>query len=299
MVRRRLGRDRALALARADGLDAALSELARTAYGHEVHPGMDLRDARHAVSAVTLWHLRVLAGWGPALGAGRLRALVAGFEVANISGHLAALEGRDTRQPFELGSMAGVWPLVARAPDAAEVRRVLTASPWGDPGTEEFAAMRIALRLAWARRVAEAAPEAGGWAAAWAALAVARSLAVGARLTPGTPADRDVAALLGSRWRAARSATDLRPLVPLGARWVLTEAGADLDGEDGLWVAEARWWRRVEADAARLAASARPDPAVMVGVAGLLGADAWRVRAALELAARGGGPAGDVLDAVA
>ncbi len=40
------------------------------------------------------------------------------------------------------------------------------------------------------------------------------------------------------------------------------------------------------------------EPDVLVGVAALMAADAWRVRAALELAARGGSPL-EVFDAVA
>ena len=44
---------------------------------------------------------------------------------------------------------------------------------------------------------------------------------------------------------------------------------------------------------------ADPGPGTVVGVAGLLGVDAWRVRGALELAARGGGRLAEVFDAVA
>ena len=298
LARRRLGRARALELARLESLDAALTELARTPYGRDVRPGMDLAAARHAVSSVLLWHLRVLAGWGPALGAGRLSTLVAGFEAANISGHLAALDGRGTRPVFDLGSMAGVWPHVARTTSAGDVRRVLAASPWGDPGTEDFAGIRSALRFAWARRVAQAAPEAATWAAAGAALALARSLAVGAPPAAGSSAARDVTTVLGARWQRATSPDELTRALAPSLRWVFAaeEPGGT---EPALWRAEARWWARVEADAARLAAPSRPDPGAAVGVAGLLGTDAWRVRGALEVAARGGGPLAEVLDAVA
>jgi hypothetical protein len=299
LARRRLGRDGALRLARLEGLEPALAELAQTPYGHDVRRGMDLPAARHAVSAAALWNLRVLAGWGPALGAGRVYALVAGFEAANISGHLAAIDGRVPSPPFELGSMAGVWPVVARARVPAEVRRVLASSPWGDPGTEDFAGVRLALRLAWARRVAAAVPEAALWAGASTALAMARALAVGAAPAPGTPAARDATRLLGSRWATARSPGDLVDALPHSVRWALSGVDPGSWAEADLWQAEARWWVRVESDAAALAVPPRPDPSVVVGVAGLLGADAWRIRAALELAARGGGPLAEVLDAVA
>jgi len=299
LARRRLGRDGALRLARLEGLEPALAELTLTPYGHAVQRGMDLPAARHAVSATALWHLRILAGWGPALGAGRVYALVAGFEAANISGRLAAIDGRVPSPPFELGSMAGVWPSVARAGGATEVRRVLASSPWGDPGTEDFAGIRLALRLAWARRVAQAVPEAALWAGASAVLAMARAFAVGAPPAPDTPAARDATRLLGSHWATARGPRDLVDAVPRSVRWALSGIDGDSWADADLWRAEASWWGRVESDAATLTVAPRPDPGVVVGVAGLLGADAWRIRAALELAARGGGPLAEVLDAVA
>jgi hypothetical protein len=176
---------------------------------------------------------------------------------------------------------------------------VLSASPWGDPGTDAFAGVRLALRLAWARRVSQAAPEAAGWAGAWAALAMARALSVGAVPAPGTPAARDAVMLLGARWQGARNLGDLAGAVPRSLRWALSAAAADPGNAEALWQAEAKWWSRVESDAAVLAVAPRPDPGAVVGVAGLLGADAWRTRAALELAARGGGRLAEVLDAVA
>jgi hypothetical protein len=144
-----------------------------------------------------------------------------------------------------------------------------------------------------------AVPEAAQWATASAALAVARALAVGAAPAAGTPAARDATTLLGARWPSAQSPAELAEALPRSVRWALAGVGAGPpDGVD-LWQAEARWWHRVESDAAALAVPPRPDPGVVVGVAGLLGADAWRIRAALELAARGGGRLAEVLDAVA
>ena len=54
-----------------------------------------------------------------------------------------------------------------------------------------------------------------------------------------------------------------------------------------LWAAEARWWSRVEADAAQMVLRSRYGPSAVVGIAMLLAHDAWLTRAALGAAARG------------
>jgi hypothetical protein len=54
----------------------------------------------------------------------------------------------------------------------------------------------------------------------------------------------------------------------------------------------------MDRDARAMVARSLPGREVLVGAAGLLAADAWRIRGALELAARGGGR-GDDADAVA
>jgi hypothetical protein len=74
-------------------------------------------------------------------------------------------------------------------------------------------------------------------------------------------------------------------------------AVAGVDEPGGLWRAEARWWARLEQDAAGLLRGSRYDVAPVVGTVAMLSADAWRVRAGLELAARGGRP-GEVFDAL-
>jgi hypothetical protein len=48
-----------------------------------------------------------------------------------------------------------------------------------------------------------------------------------------------------------------------------------------------------------MAARSTFDVSSSVGVVGLLAADAWRTRAALQVAARGGGDLEELLDAVA
>jgi hypothetical protein len=92
----------------------------------------------------------------------------------------------------------------------------------------------------------------------------------------------------------AASLTDLAGTLPGDAAWVLERVGDP--GE--LWRAEAAWWRRVEHDGFRLLRDARFGPSRLLGAAAVLAVDAWRVRAALEVAARGGKGL-EVFDAVA
>ena len=81
------------------------------------------------------------------------------------------------------------------------------------------------------------------------------------------------------------------------AAWAL----AGVHDADGLWIAEARWWRRVEDDARALFARGADGVSVLTGAAALVAVDARRVSAALAAAAaRGGSKAAlEVLDAVA
>ncbi len=123
LARRRLGEEGAKHLARSGSLPAALAALGTTSYGPAVRADMDLVTAQRAVSATVLWHLRVLAGWGPPLGAGPLRALAAGFEIANVSGHLARLAGEPAPAPYALGSMATAGRRSRVARSVADVRR--------------------------------------------------------------------------------------------------------------------------------------------------------------------------------
>ncbi|MGY4742259.1 V-type ATP synthase subunit D [Streptomyces sp. ATMOS53] len=50
-------------------LDGALRYLAATPYWHDINPGATPAEAQRTVSAALLWHLRVLAGWQPAVAA--------------------------------------------------------------------------------------------------------------------------------------------------------------------------------------------------------------------------------------
>ena len=68
------------------------------------------------------------------------------------------------------------------------------------------------------------------------------------------------------------------------ARWVLD----GIDQVQDLWRGEAAWWHRVEQDGFALLRGSGYDRKPVVGALAVLAVDAWRVRAALETAARGG-----------
>lgn len=281
---RRLGHAGSSRIANASSLALAVADLSRTAYGRDVRAGMDLRSAQHAVYVTLAWHLRILAGWAPVHGADRVRRLAAGFEIANIIGGLARIAGRPSEPPYALGALAVGWATIAPARTPAAVRKALASSAWGDPGSDDLAAIRTVLDAAWARRVSDRVPEAQAWASAFAALLVARALAAGVSLANADVARRHIGAVLGLRWERAATLGDLAGLVPRAAAWVLE----GVTGPDDLWRAEARWWNRLEADGLRLCATPRPEPGIVVGLVALLAVDAWRTRGALERAARGG-----------
>lgn len=269
LARRRMGRAAARALAASPSLDAAVATLAATPYRHDVHPGQDLAEAQRGVAATLLWHLRVLAGWLPREGADTMRLLVAWFEIANVEDLLHRLAGGAAEEPFRLGTLATAWPRLERARSPAELRTTLATSRWGDPGAETPWAVMVGMRLSWAARLAAAVDRAAAWAAG-------------------------AAALLGPAALAATSLPELLDRLPARARWALLGVA----GLDELWQAEARWWTRVERDGFELLRATGQGPAPVLGAVAVLGVDAWRVRAALELAARGGRPL-EVFDALA
>jgi hypothetical protein len=246
---------------------------------------MSLQDAQGAVSATTLWHYRVLGGWVPSQGVQLLRVLAAGFEIANTDGLLRSLhEGRtrpDAARSYRLGALATAWPRLEHAGSDAALRALLAASPWGDPGDESPWAVQVGMRLAWAHRAVMFLPT--RWVLGATALLVARErFAAEHGLVP--TAQRTAQSLLGVPALAAGTLTELAAAVPRDAAWALegvTESA-------GLWLAEARWWKQVERDAFRDLRTGGLDPSTLVGAAVVLGVDAWRVRAALEVAARGG-----------
>lgn len=294
LVSRYPGDDGARDVARGPTLGDALQRLATTPYARYTRAAADLRQAQRAVSATLLWHLRVLAGWLPRGGARLLVPLTAGFEIANVASRLPTPDGRRAQapEPYRLGALETAWRSLERARTPAETRAALTASPWGDPGGDTPWALVTGMRMAAARRTAAAVQPARRWAQGRAALLAARELFVHHRSLP-EPVLRDAARLLGTRSMAAATYQEFRERLPSSAGWALK----DVEEPGELWRAEARWWRTVRADGAALLREDRYGPRVVVGAVALLSVDAWRVRAALESAAREGRP-GEVFDAL-
>ena len=291
MSRRRVGAVAARALAGRTSLELAVDSLADGPYGHDVRPGQSLGQAQHAVSATVLWNMRVLAGWLPTRSSPIMRLLAGGFEVANIDERLRELDGHAVEPPFRLGSLATTWERAAHATSAADLRAVLARSAWGDPGSETPAGIGLGMRLAWASRVASGIPEARPWACGAAAIAVARELLL-AGSAPLPQAQQMLAPVLGSAWVDARTITALAACLPAEARWVLD----GIEDPEDLWRAEVAWWRRLGVDGSTLLHRPGATPAPVIGAVAVLAVDAWRVRAALEVAARGGSDAPDALE---
>ncbi|MBO4269570.1 hypothetical protein [Microbispora triticiradicis] len=289
LVRRGLGLRRARRLAACGSSAEAVAMLAHTPYGHDVRPGQSLPDAQWAVLATLLWHLRVLAGWLPREGGQMMRVLARWFEIANVDELMCRLTGRPAEPEFVLGSLGTAWPRLRRSGSLTEIRATLATSPWGDPGGANRHEIQLGMRLAWAERLADVLPPATrGWGSGAAALLVALERHAERREPSAGVPDR-CRALLGPDAVAAMSITDMTGRLPPAARWALL----GIDDPNQLWEAERRWWERVEDEGRALLTESGFSAGPVVGAIAVLAADARRVRAALELAARGG--AADVL----
>jgi hypothetical protein len=283
LLTRRLGRDQSRSLATCASLEQALGLLSGSAYGRTVRQGMDLASAQRAIGETALWHVRVLAGWMGPRAIDVVRALAGWFELANAEDRLTYLAGGPLGTPFMLGGLATAGAQLTSALSIAELREALKGSPWGDPGADDPSAIRLALRLAWARRVLAAVGEAREWALGAVALLLAREMLLAGR------SPEELAALRppvpGTAWMRSPSLESLRRGLPADAGWAL----AGIAQPDQIWLGEAAWWRRVEQDAEHLAHDHLMGRATVIGAVALLGVDAWRVAAALESASRGGG----------
>jgi hypothetical protein len=291
MARRRFGLASARALVTAGSPARTAELLASSPYGERTRSD-DPAAIAHGLAATVLWNLRVLAGWQPPRGVAALRLLAGWFEIANVDEHMQGLRGAPAEPPFSLGTLATAWPRLAGAGSREELRSVLAASPWGDPGGAGPREIQLGLRMRWAERVAAGVEPARSWSVAAATLLLARERGAGRPLPAG--AATAAGHLLGRAAVAAGSLDDLRLAVPRAARWALdgvSDAG-------GLWKAEVRWWRRVGEDGARMLRGSRFGLDHTVGAAAVLAADARLTRAALECAVH---PHGDlaVFDAVA
>lgn len=278
-TQRRLGPDGARRLAASGSLDAALRELANTAYGRNDRQGRTVAAAQHEVASAVLWNLRVLAGWLPQDGVAMLRTLAAWFELANVDEMLAARDGPS----FDLGALETAWSRL-RTAGPSGLRAALAASAWQDPGGDSARAVRLGMRLRYTAWLAGLGGPARSWAAGAAALLLA-----GEQLAVGRVADPDmfraVLALLGTAAARAGSPAELRAGLPPQAGWVL----AGVRGPGDLWRAEATWRAKVEQDGLRLLRTSGLERDAVLGAVAVIACDALRVRAALEVAARGSG----------
>jgi hypothetical protein len=282
LARRRIGAVASRRLAACPSLDDALRMLAPTAYGQQVRPGQTLPQAQHGIGAAILWDLRVLAGWLPQGGLPLLRTLAAWFEIANVDELLAGMGGDQPGELYTLGSLATAWSRLRTATSRDGIRVALAASGWGDPGGDSEHAIRIGMRAHWALRAGGSDDPLRTWATAGAALLLAgERFGAGRVIAPAVLVP--LRGLLGTATQAG-TLEELATMMPARARWALD----GVPSAASLWRAEAAWWARVERDAfALLRTSATGIPPVL-GAAGVLAADAWRTRAALEIAARGG-----------
>jgi hypothetical protein len=293
MTSRRLGRDGAARLAAAGSVDDAVDLLAASTYGHDVRSGQALVEAQRAVVNTVLWNLRVLAGWAPREGVSMLRALVSWLEVSNTVDLLHAMAGRPAPVAYPLGSLATAWTRISGCSDPSALRDVLTSSLWRDPGADGPRDVGLVMQAVAADRLLAVVPEAEAWVSGGVGLLLARDLTSGRAPLP--EAGRVAAArVVGWPALGARDLTELTQSLPRTAQWALAEVAT----ADDLWLAEAHWWRRVDRDSHGMSRRSTPGRAALVGAVGMLAADAWRVRAALGLAARGGIQGGDA-DAVA
>jgi len=295
LLTRTVGREGAARIAAADGWDDALARLGPTVYGRGIDPSATPPIARHHAATVAAWQLRVLAGWLPPGGTVLARLAVAPFEIADIERRVAALSGAPAEPLVPLGSLAGVVPLLPAARSLPAVRQVLARSVWRDPGGDDPTDIALGLRIAWAERSIRAAPSTRPWAlGALALVAVRERLAFGREPNPATR--QRLARHLGRRWSGATDIEEIVARLPEAARWPF----AGVHDIDELWRAELAVLDRVARDAHELATSARPGRDTVAAIAALLLVDLWRVTAALDAAAAGGGrPATEVLDAVA
>jgi hypothetical protein len=285
LARRRLGSDGARRIASSGSLHEALTQLAHSPYGHDVRTGLSLTEAQHMVARTLLWNLRVLAGWLPGPGAALLRTLAGWFEIANTDELLHARSGGAEGPMFELGALATAWPRLRTAGSPAELRAALAASPWQDPCGQDPLTIRLGMRASWAARVAALPGPASSWAAAAAALLLASEKFASGRELPDS-GRAQVSALLGSAAVRAATLDEMARGLPHSARWVLPPGTDPVD----LWRAESRWWAQVERDGSALLACYQFSAEPALGVAAVLAVDARRLRAALEMAARGGHP---------
>lgn len=297
LARRRAGLAEARRIAGSRDIGDALDVLSAISYRYApvaTGPSLDmLAAAQHAIAESLLWDMRVLAGWLPQGGAPLMRTLAGWFEIANVTERLAELEGSQAGPPFRLGALATAWPRLRLCDSRAAIRAALAASAWKDPGGDTAQAIGVGMRARWAQRVGALGEPARSWAASALVLLLAAER-FGALRRPGPVLTSACADLIGARAAGAASLPELAGQLPSRLSWVLGPSDGVMTG---LWRSEATWWTRVGKDGRDLLAGSGLNAKPVLGAVAVLAADARRVCAALEIAARGGGSVG-VFDAV-
>jgi hypothetical protein len=294
MSRRTVGPAGIRSVAAAGSVSAALTLLATSPYARDVRADQDLAAAQRAVASTLLWNIRVLAGWTPSTGVSMLRAVVAWYELMNIEDRLRTADAEEPAPPFDLGGLATSWRRLADAPTAGDLRDRLATTPWGPTGdANSIRSVGLVMRARLLERTLSSVPGAEPWSSAAAALIVAREQLLTGQGLP-SQARRSFARVIGDAAIQSDSLDGLRDRAPASARWVFEGIG----GPDELWRAEWQWWSRVEHDGAAMLRGAAFDAGPIVGAVAVMAADAWRVRGALEIAARGG-RGREVFDALA
>ena len=293
MARGRLGPGaaRRLAACRFAAL-TALQALAATPYGRARRPGQTLAAAQHAIAGALLWDLRVLAGWLPRDGVQLLRALAGWFEMANVD---ELLRRWPAARPGRIPAGRAGDRLAAAAPGGQPGRAAGGARRFGveGPGRGDRAGDRLGMRARWAHgsRNSASLPGAGQLARAHSCWPASGSRP-GRTVRPGAQVGRARPARLArGRGRYARRASQAaaRPAA-VGAR----PGSARRPTCGGPRRPGGRGWSGTGFGCCGSGLDSGP----VLGAVAVMAADARRVRAALEIAARGGGPL-EAFDAVA
>ena len=282
LSKRTIGRAGIRAIAGSGSWDEALARLAASPYSRAIRPGQSLAAAQRAVAAALLWNLRVLAGWLPPAGVSMLRIVAGWFEVANIEARLQNTDGETAPPPFDLGALATYWRRLAATATRRDMQELLATTPWRIPADSSHRDVGLMLRAALLDRAVSGLAGADAWTAGAAALLVAADLVEGHDLPDG--ARRAIARIIGEEAARARTLPTLQQQLPRHARWVFD----DVETPERLWLAEAGWWTRIERDGYSLLGHAGFGPQTVLGACAVMAADAWRVRGALEIAARSG-----------
>ena len=296
LLRRRLGADGAHEIAGATSWPAALAVLERTPYGRDVRSDMDLGAAQHAVSATTLWHLRVAGRVGaparsrtPAADGRRLR------NRQHHRSHGAAHRGRPGRPPTCWG----------RSPRRGRPSWRPARSPRSAPRSRRRHGATREPRIPRRSVSPSSWPGPGGYSTAFLERRTGRSpwppssSPVCSPPAPARPSGRRPSATPPVCSDPAGPAPPRPRIWPPGCHGRRPRLSMDSTAPDPCGAPRPDGGRASRHSATQLVGDHAVDAATGVGVAALLLADAWRTRAALAFAGREGASMTEVLGGVA